>query len=981
MARKELGESQQARDERRREEAWARIDRIDVSDFHLKVPSPAIEYPFDLDRFQKEAIFHLEQSESVFVAAHTSAGKTVVAEYAIALASRHHTRAIYTSPIKALSNQKYRDFKDTFGDVGLITGDVQVSPEASCLVVTTEILRSMLYKGADLIRDVEWVIFDEVHYVNDLERGVVWEEVIIMLPKHVNLIFLSATVPNTFEFADWVGRTKRKKIWVISTDHRPTPLEHYLAVDDQLFKILDAKKSFLQLGYKNATNYFHDKDKLPAAKSGKPAPGSVAVGRGSSKSSASEKAAGSKSPAVNKAIKAGAPQTSAFNPNQNKGGDRARWVKMIQLLKKADLLPAVVFAFSKKKCQQIAEGLTSVDLTSGKQQTTAIHHFIEASLGRLSEADRQVPQVQQMRDLLKRGIGVHHGGLLPILKEVVEILFSRGLIKVLFATETFAMGVNMPARTVVFEKIRKHDGQSFRDLLPGEYIQMSGRAGRRGLDTVGTVIILCWGDMPDSACLSQMMTGAPTKLVSQFRLTYNMILNLLRVQDFRVEDMMKRSFSEVHSQKNIPLMQRQLAQARADLAALDAEGPIQCIFGEPDIEDYFASLQELQLVQESMSSYIVASGRAMTFLAAGRVVVMGSIRAKPVQYAAVVRVEKSFGGTSQLALVVLQKSSHALLEEVPLSKVSSITTKRLTLPADAKGASPHAATVAKIADSLRAATSGSDPLPLLDPVQDFKIDDLEFHDQLVIRDRLTARKTASKCHECPKLTEHLTRVAKREHLKGAVHDLSFSLSDENLFLMPEFEARLRLLSEVEYVDSGKAVSVKGRVAREFNTASCELLATELVFHNVFAGLEPAEMISLLSILVFVQKSDTQPLLSERLQASRASIVEHANRIATLQRDCGLLQTPEEYLKETLHFGLMEIAYEWARGMPFAEICTLSADIQEGSIVRCITRLDETCKEMRNVARIIGDSSLYTKAEEASALIKRDIVFASSLYIQ
>ncbi|EEB89563.1 hypothetical protein MPER_12322 [Moniliophthora perniciosa FA553] len=204
---------------------WAHV--IDVktplTNFHELVPNMARKYPFELDTFQKHAVYHLEKGDSVFVAAHTSAGKTVVAEYAIALAEKHMTRAIYTSPIKALSNQKFRDFKQTFSSasVGILTGDVQINPEASCLIMTTEILRSMLYKGADLIRDVEFVIFDEVHYVNDAERGVVWEEVIIMLPDHVNIILLSATVPNSKEFAEWVGRTKRKNIYVISTAQRP----------------------------------------------------------------------------------------------------------------------------------------------------------------------------------------------------------------------------------------------------------------------------------------------------------------------------------------------------------------------------------------------------------------------------------------------------------------------------------------------------------------------------------------------------------------------------------------------------------------------------------------------------------------------------------------------------------------------------------------------------------------------------------------
>jgi hypothetical protein len=223
--------------------SWASAERLDVSNFHAAIPQMAIRYPFELDPFQKEAIMHLERGESVFVAAHTSAGKTVVAEYAIALSARHLTRAVYTSPIKTLSNQKFREFRATFGekDVGVITGDVSINPEASCLILTTEILRSMLYKGADLIRDIEWVIFDEVHYVNDAERGVVWEEVIIMLPPHVNFVLLSATVPNTLEFADWVGRTKRKPIYVISTEKRPVPLQHFLWNKNKLFQIMDGQ--------------------------------------------------------------------------------------------------------------------------------------------------------------------------------------------------------------------------------------------------------------------------------------------------------------------------------------------------------------------------------------------------------------------------------------------------------------------------------------------------------------------------------------------------------------------------------------------------------------------------------------------------------------------------------------------------------------------------------------------------------------------
>lgn len=199
-----------------------------VHNFHDQIPEMAHKYPFELDTFQKLAIIQLEQHNHVFVAAHTSAGKTVVAEYAIALSQKHMTRTVYTSPIKALSNQKYRDFKRTFKDVGLVTGDFQINPTASCLIMTTEILRSMLFCGSELARDLEYVIFDEVHYINDEDRGHVWEQTLIMLPSHVCVVLLSATVPNTIEFADWLGRNYQRKVYVITTNKRPVPLKHYL---------------------------------------------------------------------------------------------------------------------------------------------------------------------------------------------------------------------------------------------------------------------------------------------------------------------------------------------------------------------------------------------------------------------------------------------------------------------------------------------------------------------------------------------------------------------------------------------------------------------------------------------------------------------------------------------------------------------------------------------------------------------------------
>ncbi|MFS7978053.1 putative RNA helicase [Helianthus anomalus] len=488
--------------------------------FDELVPDMALDFPFQLDAFQKEAIYYLEKGESVFVAAHTSAGKTVVAEYAFALASKHCTRAVYTAPIKTISNQKYRDFSGKF-DVGLLTGDVSLRPEASCLIMTTEILRSMLYRGADIIRDIEWVIFDEVHYVNDVERGVVWEEVIIMLPRHINFVLLSATVPNTIEFADWIGRTKQKQIRVTGTTKRPVPLEHCLFYSGQVYKICEQEK-FISQGLRAAKDA-HKRKTLTTP----PAPlhtqkPNTSFARGKS----------NKQTAPQNFVGTG----RAYQGNNNWGSrvsEKSVWLSLINKLSKTSLLPVVIFCFSKNRCDKSADNLRETDLTSGSEKSE-IRIFCDKAFSRLKGSDRNLPQIVRVQGLLQRGIGVHHAGLLPIVKEVVEMLFCRGVIKVLFSTETFAMGVNAPARTVVFDSVRKFDGKEYRQLLAGEYTQMAGRAGRRGLDKIGSVLVMCRDDIPDESDLKNLITGSATRLESQFRLTYIMIMHLLRVEELKV---------------------------------------------------------------------------------------------------------------------------------------------------------------------------------------------------------------------------------------------------------------------------------------------------------------------------------------------------------------------------------------------------------------------------------------------------------------
>lgn len=637
------------------EDKWAFVDEGNIDDFHDRVPDMALRFPFDLDIFQKRAILHVEQRNNVFVAAHTSAGKTVVAEYAIALAAELGAKVFYTSPIKTLSNQKLRDFRGKFEDVGLVTGDVSINEDAQCVIMTTEILRSMLYRGADVIRDLMFVIFDEVQFLNDEERGVVWEESIIMLPPHVGIIMLSATVPNAVEFASWVGKTKGRKVAVVSTTKRPVPLLHSwlhrkIGAPDDLTETVLLKQggSFLHESYRAALKANRRKESGSLTKRGggekksrrkrkgdrrntehvvgtveeperSRGPSVGEVGSEWHVSSQEASSAAKASSAVQDGVgnnsdnldvedeemepeiqeiseqkeKKAKPIPKGFNKNKGqaaKGGvasldgsgdgpnkKDSPWSPLVRFLHEGNRTPSVVFCFSKKKCEKAVESLENSDLLPDATDKAVVHRFFEDSIVKLREEDRALPQVLRVRANLKRGISAHHAGLLPLIKEITEILFSKGLVKVLFATETFALGVNMPARTVVFSGVRKHDGRNFRFLEAGEYTQMSGRAGRRGLDNVGHVYLFFPPDerCPNERQLCNVMTGKPISLTSAFRLTYNMILNVLRVDEMRVEEMMKQSFSEAGEDAKVENISSVLEKAGDTLSRLnisDASG-------------------------------------------------------------------------------------------------------------------------------------------------------------------------------------------------------------------------------------------------------------------------------------------------------------------------------------------------------------------------------------------------------------------------
>ncbi|CAG4986723.1 unnamed protein product, partial [Colias eurytheme] len=965
---------------------WAEM--IDVSqpvpEFKERIKDLAHAYPFELDNFQKQAILKLEEGHHVFVAAHTSAGKTVVAEYAIAMSRRNCTRAIYTSPIKALSNQKYNDFNKTFGEVGLLTGDLQINSTASCLVMTTEILRSMLYCGSDVTRDLEFVIFDEVHYINNAERGYVWEEVLILLPAHVSIVMLSATVPNTLQFADWVGRTKKRKVFVVSTPKRPVPLCHYLYTGSggkskhERFLVVDQEGKFQLRGYNEAV----------AAKKARENEYKKSFGPKGGKQFGNPKA------------------------------EQTMWVALIDHLRSNDKLPVVAFTLSRNRCDHNAENLMSVDLTTAKEKGH-IRSFFQRCLQRLKEPDRKLPQVIRLQRVLENGIGVHHSGILPLLKEIVEMLFQSGYVKILFATETFAMGVNMPARTVIFDDITKFDGLQSRSLVPAEYIQMAGRAGRRGLDDTGTVIILCKDGVPDQMTLKEMMLGTPQKLSSQFRLTYAMILSLLRVATVSVEGMMQRSFRELHqvlqqdnNKKLLQIAEKEYSEKCGTPLASHLT-PLATFYDTAvGYIDVLNEMMPLLLSQPKVSKEFVA-GRILLLSAGPYINQLGIYlnssgpRQTPYKVLVLNTVEQdtnrynfdlddawyrmlSFSamydhiGTEESTL------EHTILT-IAAKNIIAVTKTSLKIDAsiiiqdwekrqmprfkDAPVGTSCANAVQELSRLSHAVRTGASALEMISLTQSLNISTGELLHSLDKMNKLKAElDTQKKSTGIANFKNEFAIVYERKQAERKRDKYKRLLSFESLALYPDYQGRLLVLRELNYIDEHDSVILKGRVACCMGTN--ELIISELVFRNVFTDKNPAEIAALLSCFVFQAKTHVDQVLTDKLTEGVKAIEAIEEELCSIEAKHGVSQF--EGQQERLNFGLVRVVYEWALEKPFAEIMDLT-DVQEGIIVRCIQQLHELLVDVKDAAVAIGDPKLQAKMMEASTAIKRDIVFAASLY--
>ncbi|XP_016962186.1 exosome RNA helicase MTR4 [Drosophila biarmipes] len=912
---------------------------------------PAKEYPFVLDPFQRQAILCIDNSQSVLVSAHTSAGKTVVAEYAIAKSLAAKQRVIYTTPIKALSNQKFREFTDEFKDVGLVTGDVTINPSASCLIMTTEILRNMLYRGSEIMREVGWVIFDEIHYMRDKERGVVWEETLILLPDNVRYVFLSATIPNARQFAEWVCHLHKQPCHVVYTDYRPTPLQHYIfpAGGDGIHLIVDEKGQFKEDNFTTAMAVL--------ANAGE-------AGKGDQKGR-------------NGGIKGtNAGQTNIF--------------KIVKMIMERNFAPVIIFSFSKKDCEIYAMQMAKLDFNTPDEKKLVDEVFNNA-MDVLSEEDRRLPQVENVLPLLRRGIGIHHGGLLPILKETIEILFGEGLIKALFATETFAMGLNMPARTVLFTAPRKFDGKDFRWISSGEYIQMAGRAGRRGLDDKGIVILMI-DEKVSPAVGRDIVQGKADPINSAFHLTYNMVLNLLRVEEINPEYMLERSFYQFQNQAALPGLHDQVEQKTLELNKLS-------IKDEHNIASYHHIRSQLDHHGKQFRQWITKPQYLLPFLQPGRLVKVAAgsqeydwgivlnfkkqdqSRKNPLKTEPSVTIDVLLHVSEAAAksgdTEPCQPNERGCMEVVPVAHtlITQISSIRVYFPSDLRSADNRRAVLKTIQEAKKRFPLGP---PVLNPIDDMNIKEKEFRDIVDTISQFEKRLEEHPLHKSPELERIHRRYQDKVKLQTELQDLKAELkAARSLLQMEELKHRKRVLRRMGYCKPGDVIEFKGRVACELSSAD-ELLMTEMIFNGVFNDLTAPQAVSLLSCFVCDEKSSESPKSATELSGPLRSMQDLARRIAKVSTECKLDLDADTYVDKFKPF-LMDVVLAWCKGSSFLSVCKMT-DIFEGSIIRCMRRLEELLRQMCQASKTIGNTDLENKFSEGIRLLKRDIVFAASLYL-
>jgi len=891
-------------------------------------------YDFEFDDFQVAACDALEGGHGVLVAAPTGSGKTVVGEFAVHLAMASGRKCFYTTPIKALSNQKYGDLVSRYGaaSVGLLTGDNSINGEAPVVVMTTEVLRNMLYAGSLTLGGLGYVVLDEVHYLADRLRGAVWEEVIIQLPESVQVVALSATVSNAEEFGDWLEQV-RGGTTVIVDETRPVPLWQHMLAGRRLYDL------FTPNGAVNPELRRLAQRDQGAGRNGNrgPGPSSRNSRGGTSRSGASRASAG----------------RAGYRPARYRPPSRP---EVIERLDAEGLLPAITFIFSRAGCDAAVQQCLAAGLRlTTPEESAEIAKVVAARTEGLAEADRAVLGYADWLAGLRHGIAAHHAGLLPTFKEVVEELFAAGLIRAVFATETLALGINMPARTVVVEKLDKWNGEHHADLTAGEYTQLTGRAGRRGIDIEGHAVVL-WQPSLDPLAVAGLAGTRTYPLVSSFRPTYNMAVNLVsQVGRARAARLLESSFAQFQADRGVVGLARQAAKLREQIAAL----AVNCERG--DIVSYDQIRRELSELERDESRQQSAA-RQTAAMASLEKLRPGDIIDVPGGRQAGVAVVLQSGGSGNgrplpLVLTASRQVKRLSVADFPVP-VSAI--ERIRIPSSFTPRSPAARR--DLASTVRNKLAGREL-----PKQ--QRGGRQNEPSAAAIEALRGRLRKHSCHGCPDMQLHLRDLARRTRLEREAETLEQRVSGRSHVLARTFGRVCAVLERLDYIEGDEVTAAGRRLAALY--AELDLLAAECLRRGTWAGLGPADLAACVSALTFESRraDDPGPVRlphgrPREVLADMTSLWEELTAVEDGQH-LSFLRQPDLGFAWTVH--------AWARGTSLEKL--IDADLTAGDFVRAMKQLIDLLGQLA-VADAGGE--LGKTARAAADLLRRGVVAYSSV---
>ena len=882
-------------------------------------------YPFDLDPFQAEACEALEDGLGVLVCAPTGAGKTVVGEFAVHLALAEGRKCFYTTPIKALSNQKYADLVDRHGaaNVGLLTGDNAVNGGAPVVVMTTEVLRNMLYAGSPALADLGYVVMDEVHYLADRFRGAVWEEVIIHLPASVRLVSLSATVSNAEEFADWLV-TVRGDTRVIVDEHRPVPLWQHMLVGGRLFDLF--RDGSTREVDPELVRHVRDRERYAELGAGR------------------------------------------------RGGRPRGWrppsrVDVVERLDREGLLPAITFIFSRAGCDAaVQQCLASGLRLNTPAEAAEVREVAEERTAALPADDLDVLGYWEWVDGLQRGVAAHHAGLIPPFKEAVEELFARGLVKAVFATETLALGINMPARSVVLERLVKFNGETHADVTPGEYTQLTGRAGRRGIDVEGHAVVL-WGPGVDPVQVAGLASTRTYPLRSSFRPSYNMAVNLVaQLTPAQARELLERSFAQFQADRAVVGLARQVDRNTEALAGY--AGSMRCHLGD------FAEYAELRARLKERESALAREGAAQRRAAAEQSL-------ERLRVGDVIRVPS--GKRSGMAVVV-DPGVHPARETRPLvvtedrwaGRLSPVDfptpvepLARVKVPKHFDHRSPQARR--DLASTLRNARPGD--APSRRKGRSAAADDAEIA-------RLRKEIRQHPCHGCADREEHARWAERYARLRRDTDALRHRVENRTHSIARTFDRVCALLARRGYLGSAAGAGSPGGpraggvtpAGRQLSRiwSESDLLVAECLRAGVWEPLSPAELAAAVSALVYESRREVEAPARLPEGPVRDALAATHRLWAELEAD---EQEHQLALTREPDLGFAWPAYRWARGESLDRVLATSAtagqELSAGDFVRWCKQLLDLLDQLAAVAE--PGSRLARTAREAVGAVRRGVV--------